>query len=443
MGYYGYFVLLADKFLGDDEKMALVLPTSILNRRSCEGIRRLWAEKYSIEYIITTSQRLAFSESTFFREILLVARKSDDIKAKTTIAMLKKFPKTPLEAREVAEIVKKAESNYEDEDIAIRIHDYSKFKSNVENWYKYIAVSDLSLIDLIEEILDSDKLTKLSFIDACEFDLRYVKFKKIHGFILLNESKALRGTDVWIVDEIVKNKVIAKHRHQVQRVEIPLKTLKRGLRRFSHVNTMDVSNSADYLIVSWFDEIKNIAKVVLTDEEMKGFDKSVVKSWENKYEARKANLLLARRPYLSSPGTSLIAFYSDEPIVGIDLWCIRGMSKDYAKVLALWFNSSFNILQLLCIGVASEGPWMKIHDYMLNYLLAPKQDLSKNDISYLIKVFDSVREAKLPNILEQLKNGHPIRKEIDKAFLKVLGKDVNLDELYEKLANELELLKKL
>ena len=41
LGYYGYFVFLADKFLNENGKMALVLPASVLRLQSCEGIRML------------------------------------------------------------------------------------------------------------------------------------------------------------------------------------------------------------------------------------------------------------------------------------------------------------------------------------------------------------------------------------------------------------------
>jgi type I restriction-modification system DNA methylase subunit len=80
MGFFGYFVLLAERFLNNKGRMALVLPATVLHTRSSEGIRKLWAEKYQIEYLITTWHRLAFSESVVFREILLVAKKILKIK---------------------------------------------------------------------------------------------------------------------------------------------------------------------------------------------------------------------------------------------------------------------------------------------------------------------------------------------------------------------------
>jgi hypothetical protein len=395
----------------------LVLPATVLSRKACEGIRKLWANKYVVDYIITTSERLAFSESVLFKEILFVAHKSNNSNNKTIVVVLKRFPKTTDEAIKLTEKIANAQSNYIDEDLEIRIHNYLKFQSDFTNWYKYIALSDLDLVDILEEIFQTDKLTKLSFLEAHRLDLDHVKFKNFHGFIIRNETRAERKTDHWIVDEIQKDTIIAKHREMDWKIRIPKYVVDNGLRRFSNVTTMDVSNNSDYFIVSWFDEIRKLAEVNLTNIELKEFDKSIVTSWKEIFESRKANLVLTRRPYLVSPGTSAIAFYSDKKIAGPDLWSIQGISKDYAKILALWFNSSFNILQLLSIGVASEGSWMKIHDYMISYLYGPKQNLSINDIQFLTKIFDSIKNEELPSILTQFEKKHPVRIKIDKAFL--------------------------
>jgi len=427
--------------------MALVLPATVLSRRSCEGIRRLWAEKYHIEYIITTSQRLAFSESTLFREILVVARKVEaDTNLKTYAVMLKQFPQSIREVREISETIKQIRNDWEDKRIVVKIHSYSKLKSETKNWFKYIAISDLGLVDLILKILQSQKLVPiLSIVKALESDLRHYKFEKFHGFIC-GEYGVEKTTDMWVIDKIQRNKLIAKHRKLGHKVEIPLEVLGRGLRRFSQVANIDVTKNSDYLILEWFDGIRDLAKTFLTSKELERFKESIVNNWRKKFETRKTHLLLARRPYLSSPGTSLIAFYSDVPIVGIDMWSIRNIDKECAKILALWLNSSFNLLQLLTMGVASEGPWMKIHDYMLDDLLAPDPaKLSNQELRILLMTFDKIKEVRLPSILDQLKNSHTARKLIDVAWLKVLGYkdeiDKLLDKLYSSLAKEIELQK--
>ena len=170
-----------------------------------------------------------------------------------------------------------------------------------------------------------------------------------------------------------------------------------------------------------------------------------VQAWAGSFEKRQAHLLLGRRLYLSSPGTCLISFYSDKPAIGIDLWSLRNISKTDAKILALWLNSSFNILQLLYMGVACEGPWMKLHKYMLDRLLVPDpKKLTRNDKKRLLEVFEKIKSKPFPSIREQLRTKSQNRKIIDTLWLKILGykgpyKKL-LENLYSSILKELEII---
>jgi hypothetical protein len=151
---------------------------------------------------------------------------------------------------------------------------------------------------------------------------------------------------------------------------------------------------------------------------------------------------------LSAPGTCLIAFYSDKPTVGIDLWSLRDVSKIDAKILSLWLNSTFNILQLLYMGVACEGPWMKLHGYMMDKLLVPDpKKLTKDERNQILEVFGKIKETEFPSIREQLETGFHVRKTIDLLWLKILGYKGSSEELLEKLyasvLNELEIIGRL
>ena len=76
-----------------------------------------------------------------------------------------------------------------------------------------------------------------------------------------------------------------------------------------------------------------------------------------------------------------------------------------------------------------------------------RAQLSKSEFKRLLKVFKEVKEIRFPGILEQLRSKHPYRKHIDKAWLEILGYEGDADELleglYESLADEIELLKRI
>jgi hypothetical protein len=450
MSYFGYFVLLADKFLKDSGRMALVLPATALHVRSTEGLRKMWSEKYEVEYIITTWHRLAFSESTAFREILLVARKTKPSKdAVTKVCVLRRLPDRISRAREIADRIKNLENDYEDDEIVVKIHPYSKFITKTIDWYRFISLSNLKLVDLLEELLSSKKLTPLStLLEAQECDLRHYKFKNFHGFILKDARRLQRKTDHWFLEKEKTDSIVIRHKKLTHTLEVPLNCLTRALRRFSYVDTIDITNSSDYLIQKWFDKIPEMARYALSSKELNALNPGVINSWRNKFERKKAHLLLARRLYLSSPGTCLIAFYSDNPTIGIDLWSLKGISKEDAKILALWLNSSINILQLLYIGVACEGPWMKLHDYMLDRLLVPNPNiLTIEEKKELLKIFKSLEKVSFKSITEQFKNEDESRKAIDKAWLTLLGYKGDLEkfltQLYKTILEEIKTINQL
>jgi len=450
MSYFGYFILLADRFLKDNGRMALVLPATALHVRSAEGLRKLWSEKYHVEYIITTWHRLAFSESVVFREILLVAKKTKPSKgAITRVCVLKRLPDKMSKVREIADKIKNLKNDYEDDEIAVKIHPYSKLTADTTDWHKFISLSDLKLIELLNDLLSSERLVPLSYITEAErSDLEHFKFRNFHGFILKDAKRLERKTDHWFLEKEKADSIVVRHRKLIHTLEVPLNCLAKALRRFSYVDTIDVTENSDYLIQSWFDKLPEMARYALTSKELGALNAEVINSWKNKFERKKAYLLLARRLYLSSPGTCLIAFYSDNPTVGIDLWSLKSLNKEDAKILALWLNSSINILQLLYMGVACEGPWMKLHDYMFDRLLVPNpKALTTEEKSELLEIFKSLKKFSFKSITKQLKNGDENRKIIDKIWLTILGykgeKERLLTELYNSISNEIKIINEL
>jgi hypothetical protein len=130
------------------------------------------------------------------------------------------------------------------------------------------------------------------------------------------------------------------------------------------------------------------------------------------------------------------------------MWSITRIGKEHSKILALWLNSTLNLLQTLILRTETRGAWMKVHDYMLSEMLVPNFiNLSKVNMRRLMKTYDAVRNVRLPSILAQLRGRHPTRKLIDTAWLNTLGYkgDVEgfLNKLYDSLANEIQLLKEL
>jgi len=447
LGLWGYFIFLADKFVKDNGRIAFVLPATILRVQSAQGIRNLLTERYTIEHIITAWERAAFSETAQFREILLVAKKGKP-KSQTTccISSLQRIPSTLEEAKGLAEKLKTLAQKsslgepYADEDITILKVTQSELRKHVDNLYVFISSQDLKLPPIHEKIMNrsSEKLTlfKRLLKKGVGSFFRFDYSPPYHGVFVVEPFRAIKNVDEWIIEDQRADPIIIINRFTREKLKAPLKAFQRGLRRFSKTNTMDVSDSLDLIIVKQFDGIKHVMK-----------HPSNIRKWSRYVEPRLANLLICRRFDISARGTSFLAFYSEEPMVGVDMWSIKGLSLEDAKILSLWFNSTVNLLALLIHRTETRGAWMKLHEYAMSEMsILDSKKLKKRDREQLLRLFEEIRTIEFPSILEQMKKEFAPRKKLDTELLKIMGYSENeitrlLDYLYPALANEIEKLK--
>ena len=444
LSYYGYFILLADKFVTEGGRMALVIPATVLGGKSTLGIRKLWAENYHIECIVTLSKRFAFSEATIFRDILVVARKTRDYKeSKTKLVILKKLPSTFEESRATSQRIRNAWADIDDETMQLKIKEYGSLQASLGNWFPYVALSDIGVADEVLSLIRHNKMIPLTSVgDATRSDLGHYKFGGHHGFVLANEGRAIRASDGWVVKSAGKRELIARNRGTGAEVKIPNSSIVPGIRRLSHTTTVDVSGRHDYITVGWSPQIKEMARLTLSHKEFSKFGPSVLQDWKKKFSLKSSCLLMSRRLYLSSPGTSVVSLYSERPTIGVNFWSIKGVEGDKAKILCLWLNSSINIFQLFSIGITREGSWMTLHDYMMDDVMVP--DISAMNEKHrraLLEIFEEVRNTELPSILDQFMSHNHFREIVDSIWLDVLGfkgeKEEFLDRLRRSVSMEL------
>ena len=447
LGLYGYFILLADRFTKQNGRIALVLPATVLRVESARKVRELLVKNYCIEHIITAWERAAFSEGAQFREILLIAKKTNERKSKCVVTALKKLPSSTEEARQYAQTILSVASKigpndvFENDTMIVRAITQDEVKEKVDNLFALISTYDLKVSIKMEEIFERASPNLVTFKEFLgdngeifEFDYR----PPYHGAFIVKPFRAIKTVDKWIMKEETASGLRVENRFTKETWSIPLKALKFGLRRPARTELIDLTNELDYIIISEFDGLNKFLE-----------NPTVVKRWQKYASHRLANLLISRRFDISASGTRLIAFYTDKPAVGVDMWSVKGIEKEDAKILALWFNSTLNLLHLLVYRTETRGAWMKIHEYMLKETYVPSlRKMSKKERESLLQLFNKVRNISFPSIVEQLKNRFWARETVDKVFLKILGfndketKEI-LDFLYPALANEIEQLKAL
>ena len=272
-------------------------------------------------------------------------------------------------------------------------------------------------------------------LNAQEFNLKDVAEGNVNCFVVRNIARA-KKLDRYYTERTTREWILAKDRMVSEYVEIPVISVGHGLRSSSGIKTINVSNREDFIILSEFRDANKVCP---------GITDKTLKRWKQNVEEKAANLLIARRFDLPASDLSALAFYSDNPVVGVGMWSIKGFSNEEAMLQTLWFNSTPNLLQVYMLQTSNT--WMKIRDYRLNkFNFLNTEKLSQTQRRELMNLFREIGAAELPSILTQLEHKHPLRLRLDIAILKILGYDEAeairiLNQLYPLLVEEIKKLR--
>jgi len=450
LGYYGYFILLADKFLDEGGRLAFVLPAAFLRVRSAKGVRKLLSEKYNIEYVITGKKRLNFSESTWRREILFVARKVKKEKKRkdTVFAAIEKLPQTIEELERICAKIKSVRGSYEDHELSAFTVNHKDLRDNLD-WFRFIAQFETSsaLSIIWEQILSSAKnLTKFGEIyNLNKIMKRGLESSRKMDFhtVLIPRSidRAIRREDVWIFDKTEEEYLVIFNRYLNFKFRIPKTCIVPCLRTYSHNKRMDISEETDFVVKSDFPNSENF----FFGDRAKF--RKILPYWERHVKDRMGNLLILRRFVINAPGTIHLCYYSSTPMTATKTSWVANLSDAEAKILCLWFNSSLNLAQTFYKRV--EDIWIEISKYILSDFYVINPHILEDDVkNKLLNLFDKISKQEFPSLEEQYASRFELKKEIDKAILSALGfgeeeAEEILADLYEALHAEFEALGKM
>jgi len=468
LGLYGYFIFLADKFLKENGSLALVLPATILRVRSTEGIRRMLLNDYTLEYIITAWQKLAFSEGAWFREILLIAKKKKQKASDQPCAIvtLKELPQNLTEVKRCAEEVKESRfaktERYEGETLSTLRVTQQELKGNLDNWFIYISTFDPRIRTAWETVLreNSSKFAEAAGAPALvklgEYlastggtIIRGIETRTSAGItvqstvIARSKERMRRAAYRWIEESIKKDALVVQDKSRSITVRIPMRATRRMLATGSGIARMDVYALSDFVVVDKFKDIEQFF-----------YDKKIAKmsrllpAWRQYVQDRLGTLLVQRRLVLPVPGLIHMCYYSKQPIGGPGMtWIISGIQDEDAKILALWMNSTIHLAQVLVNKI--EDIWINVHEYVLkDYQILDPRRLEAKKRRELIALFDRIASSDFPSLEEQIEERFKYRVDMDEAILTCLGyseEDVHnyLEVLYDGMVQEFLKLKEL
>jgi hypothetical protein len=454
IGLYGYFITLGHRFTKDGGRVALVLPATMLRIQSAESIRRFLVSKFTLEYIITSWQKLAFSEGAWFRDIVLIAKKQPVLAKESQnqfchVVTLKK-PLVSIDyAISLAEEISGHKGHdssgvHSSDDIYCRQISHADLQEYLSNWFYYVSVFDPK----VEVWWERFRHTSKNNLERLSRGLKRRNGKIIRGietkqegyvtvqsaFIMRREASQRAGFSWTMTRE--SRTITAKNVGTSKEVVVEKQSVIPALRSSAQLPKPVIPNeNIDYVMVEW-------------DKEFFGYlgpnARTRVKEWKEYVSDRVGKLFVARRFVVPAKGTIHLAYLSNEKISApATMWIVKGFNDQENKILWLWLNSTPHLAQLLLNKI--EDVWLNVHEYVLEDFLIPSLSINAEAVADLVRTFDDVKGEDFPSLREQIEGRYPLRRKIDLAIMKALGypdsdAKAELDILYRLMKTEMAVL---
>jgi hypothetical protein len=424
------FVLLGDRYLKEGGRLALVLPTAVVNRYSWDVVREMLAENYHVEHMLVSwaPSQPAWSEDTDLREVLLVARKLEASESNVgdTIVTHVDADINFTQAREIAESLGRTDTS----NISIRQRNALNLfsgmnqlgasksfpaaflKNHTDNWYRFAAYREPDLVRLmlsLEGILSPREAPYGLAMD--DVTSQFSEFANVKLFLKNIGPAGYRvvenepdGEADWTVNTSTINKIHLEEEDVEWVYEDP---------------SLDVTEPFNY----------NTGSLLVTE----GGDF---------YHSMK---ITATAP--EQPATGSVWFPVDIP----ELETTDGETVtpyEAGKVVAAWLNSSIGFVPLFGYRAEVRGARGKYKTRQLRRVtvLDPSK-LTREQVDGMIDAYDNVKDTEWDLIRHQLDEAlddddHPRRKLDEKVCTVIVGGDheVNIDQLESDLLEDINRL---
>jgi hypothetical protein len=450
--YWAYFLALADSLLSEAGRMGLVLPRDFVSGQNSEEVRKwLFVDQgYKMRYIVKTLRDVAFSESSMFRDYLVVIEKRGTAEQVGIIYLEKKLQDITLEdAQQIAGRIRSVPVGqpYSDTDITITWEKQEEIESKH---------ADLSELVLYASPMNSKRLRSFftNLVSACASNLSSLSsfpasIKRgiephpkgmLNAVFMVRPLSDERIQNVrLVIQEETSESVIASIKGLKKLLRVPKSHTAIGLKTASHIGTFDVSDAADRVILKRFKELPQVLQMLHIRNINFG-------DLNRQAEARQTYLAVGRRMDIAASGTQVLAFFSSDAMVcGKAFWCFPALDRPLAKLFCLWFNSCFGILQLLRWRTETRGSWCELTKEGLESFLVP--NLQMNKVAPIIdSLFEKYGKIKHTSLLEEFQESNDARRALDLDLLGLLGVQKEsittaLPAVYEAIADELRIMK--
>jgi hypothetical protein len=456
-GLQSYFLLLADALLREGGCLGAVLPASTFGTRSNQQLTSFLLRRFTVDLVILCRRRPAFSEQTNLRELLLIAQKESPPEGhKVTFAAIDESPSlwTTADVERFRAALSSA---------ALANQTTSIPNSGI--WVHRVAQAQLSqqprlfyrnLLQTSSRLLDAYELLQ-ELADKAELESFPAVFRHLHvpyllnprgsfalGFkalnLLPNAKACLKANDVWFVAEARATSLLVRNRITNATVKLsPSDTLPcvRRIAGLTRINSSDAVGRtlhrggtpvAEQLLTETFSEALSIKH-----------SKTLADCWQPRVDKTRTHLVMLYKADLAALGTRVLAASFDEAAYPAgDAWIFPRLPLEEARILALWMNSSFFLVDLIVNRTEQRGSWMRFDKPVLDDLrLLDPTMLSAAKRRHLLNLYARIQRVSLPPLLSRQVQAN--QHMIDAGILRILGaKRADADDLAKKFASAAE-----
>ncbi len=407
---WGYFLALTDAVLKDGGKVGAIVPIGLLHGKDTDSIRRYYLNNYSIEYIIRPTISTSFSEDSEFTDIIFVAKKvKPDRNHKVKIVRLK-VDIDNHSSTETETLAKNIKTELED---IVDNNDYFSDKiyqhdllQNSDNLMRYVYTSSSETKNIFEKVI-TDLSTNPNFIRIHKDSVHDGQQLRPKGtannsmFTMHYSDARVKRSLLSFKNDIPSSEILEYYNKEKDgRETIKKSRLVRTFRTLTGVNVLDVTSIHDYLL-----------------KEKANIDKTT-------------HLLIPNRFRLNTDETYLTALYNEEPIFPYNSFTMYLCPKKDAKILSLYFNSIFYLIQFLIFGKQSTRGYLQIRQADLHQIFIPNvEKMNEETQNKLLNLFEEIKNQKVESIRMQLANKANYRLILDKTIADTLGIKISKEKL--------------
>jgi type I restriction-modification system DNA methylase subunit len=415
-----HFLHLTDRMLLDGGKLGAIVPISLFHGKDTQKLREFSFNNYRIEYVIKPASGDTFSEDSDYGDLIFIARKAKPDPTHKIKFVFFKDPGRRYSLVDIDHVVSiittSVEHGVDTEDISMYEIEQTKLANELDNLMPYLFTSDSNLRKKlgkwVDEIRKSESIQMLSVNRVQKgYQFRPKDTARKALFIRrLSDSRVRNALQYF--ERVEGDKLVYFTKGGDRTQTIPLSMLTKTFRSVASVDKIEITELYDLVLRS-----------------------------KAKSNSRGACLFLAHRFRLNSSETFATAFYSSAPLVSTEAITMYRCEDVAAKILSLYFNSVFYLIQLMVLSKQATYGFIEMTRLDFGRVFLPRLSaISDKDTKIMLELFEKLRKQKLDSIMEQLRTASNYRLEIDGAFARILNLNIGrreLPELYRNLADEL------